>query len=135
MSGLRFEVPGIPVGKGRPRFVRATGRTYTPDRTVAFEDRVGFYAVAAGAVVMEGPVHLEVWAYWPCPKSKHRKRNPRPEGPRTSKPDADNVLKVVADALNGICYQDDSQITDATIRKRTAAQGQPARTVITVKEA
>ena len=33
------------------------------------------------------------------------------------KPDADNILKVVADALNGIAYQDDKQIVLAEARK------------------
>ena len=35
----------------------------------------------------------------------------------TKKPDADNVLKVVADSLNHIAYKDDSQIVDAYVRK------------------
>ena len=35
----------------------------------------------------------------------------------TKKPDADNIMKAVADALNGIAYKDDSQIVNVTIAK------------------
>jgi Holliday junction resolvase RusA-like endonuclease len=33
------------------------------------------------------------------------------------KPDADNLLKTIADALNGVCYSDDSQIVEVTLNK------------------
>lgn len=35
-----------------------------------------------------------------------------------TKPDWDNVGKIVSDALNGIAYRDDSQIVDARVVKR-----------------
>jgi hypothetical protein len=33
------------------------------------------------------------------------------------KPDSDNVVKVVADSLNGIAYRDDVQLVDVSMRK------------------
>lgn len=42
------------------------------------------------------------------------KRRPSPY----KKPDSDNIAKVVADALNGIAYDDDAQIADLTVIKR-----------------
>ena len=33
------------------------------------------------------------------------------------KPDIDNVLKVVLDALNGVAYKDDSRVVAVTARK------------------
>jgi Holliday junction resolvase RusA-like endonuclease len=36
----------------------------------------------------------------------------------TSRPDLDNYEKVVTDALNGVCYEDDSQICDVIKSKR-----------------
>ncbi len=42
------------------------------------------------------------------------KRRPSPH----KKPDSDNIAKVVADALNGIAYDDDAQIADLTVIKR-----------------
>lgn len=35
----------------------------------------------------------------------------------TKKPDADNVLKAVLDALNGLAWVDDAQVFSATVRK------------------
>lgn len=35
-----FTIPGEPCGKGRPRFVRQTGRTYTPEKTARYENLV-----------------------------------------------------------------------------------------------
>ena len=36
---VEFTVPGIPVGKGRPRFMK-NGHTYTPQKTRDYEDKV-----------------------------------------------------------------------------------------------
>lgn len=36
---LRFEVPGEPTGKGRPRMMK-NGHTYTPEKTVLYENLV-----------------------------------------------------------------------------------------------
>jgi Holliday junction resolvase RusA-like endonuclease len=35
----------------------------------------------------------------------------------TKKPDADNILKLAADSLNGLAYVDDKQIVSAVIHK------------------
>ena len=62
MSATTFRVPGTPVGKGRVRFVRKTGRTFTPTKTARFEERVAFFAEAAGLPLLSGPVELSVVA-------------------------------------------------------------------------
>lgn len=36
---IRFSVPGKPLGKGRPRFSRASGRAFTPAKTVSYEGK------------------------------------------------------------------------------------------------
>lgn len=51
MKSVSFEIPGPPQGKARPRVVRAkngASLTYTPDKTVAYEElvRLRFKAVA-----------------------------------------------------------------------------------------
>lgn len=35
----------------------------------------------------------------------------------TVKPDTDNISKIILDALNGLAYYDDNQVTDLTIYK------------------
>lgn len=122
MGPLVIVVPGEPRGKGRPRFVSTPrgGRTYTDAETVAFERMVAWCAKQAGAVPVGGPVNMTVRAYLQIPKSASKKRQAemlagidRP----TKKPDADNILKALADGLNGIAIHDDTQIVDLTISK------------------
>lgn len=48
-------------------------------------------------------------------------------GHKATKPDLDNLVKLVLDACNGIAYVDDGQVVD--VRARKWATG-PARTVL-----
>ena len=119
---IEIVVPQTPVGKGRARFVKATGRTYTPQKTVAFEGLVALAGqeAMAGAAPLDGPLKVVVSAYFPVPASKPKKWQAAALDGRirpTKKPDGDNVLKAIADALNLIVWIDDAQIVDATVRK------------------
>ena len=51
--------------------------------------------------------------------------------PITRTGDLDNLFKAISDALNGVAYDDDSQIIDATIRK---FYGEQAKAEITIRE-
>ena len=93
---VTFEVPGDPHGKGRPKFAR----------------RGNFVQTYTDAIKLA------------VPKSYSKKRTEaclngleRP----TKKPDWDNVAKSICDAMNGIVYQDDTQIVDAHVTKVYAA--------------
>lgn len=50
----------------------------------------------------------------------------------TKKPDSDNILKAVADALNQVAYRDDKQIVDTQVRK---FYSETPRTVISIRKA
>ena len=63
---------------------------------------------------------LRILAYYSIPKSGSKKLKEqklaniiRP----TKKPDMDNVVKMIADALNQVAYKDDTQIVDCQVRK------------------
>lgn len=119
---IEIVVPQTPVGKGRARFVKATGRTYTPQKTVAFEGLVALAGqeAMAGAAPLDGPMTLLIDAYFPIPKSRPKKWQAAARAGAvrpTGKPDGDNVMKAVGDALNTIVWVDDSQIVDARVRK------------------
>lgn len=131
---ISFTVPGTPVAKGRPRFARAGRhvRTFTPEKTVAFQDRVRLFASEAGVTPLEGPVSLAVYAWWPM-RGQPRKRVPRPAEWKGTKPDADNVGKAVADALNGIAYRDDSQVARLTVHTFYAGQDGQAHTFVELR--
>lgn len=111
---LRFTVPGEPVAKGRPRFTRA-GRSYTPTKTERYENlvRMSYVQKYGNRKPAEVPLQLSIRAIFPIPKSWSKKKRAAAEAdnvPKISRPDLDNVLKAVADGLNGVAWTDDSLI-------------------------
>jgi Holliday junction resolvase RusA-like endonuclease len=67
-----------------------------------------------------GSIKAEVCAIYEPPKSvskKTREKMINGEIPYTKKPDVDNILKSVCDALNEVTYDDDAQINDARVIK------------------
>lgn len=51
-------------------------------------------------------------------------------GPKTTKPDSDKLARSVLDALTGIVFEDDSQVTDLQVTK---AFGSPARAELKIR--
>lgn len=121
---IQFTIPGQPVAKGRPKFSSAGGfvKAYTPAKTREYEGRIAALATRAMAgrepsarpieVLLE--LRMEIPASW-----TKAKRLAASLGTvrATKKPDADNVLKGVKDACNGIVWVDDSQVVVITVRK------------------
>lgn len=129
---VQFIVPGEPQGKGRPRF--GNGRTYTPAKTIEYERRIATRAAEAmPCPATELPVHVRVDAYKGIPKSWTRAKRIRAmDGQEIpGKPDLDNVAKAVLDALNGVVYADDVQVTRLVVTKQYSLE---PRLVVTVKE-
>lgn len=124
-GSIVLTVAGKPTGKGRPKF--GNGRTYTPAPTRAAEARVRDAWVEAGCPRLpEGPVWLYLEVVVERPASHWKKdgtlsaageRLPYP----LTRPDLDNVLKLVSDALNDRAYKDDAHIVDAREVRRWAA--------------
>jgi Holliday junction resolvase RusA-like endonuclease len=113
---------GRPIAKGRPRFNRQTGVAYTPPRTAKYETELKFAAaqVMGARPPLDGPLKLEMDVVAPVPASWPKKKQAAAlsgELRPTGKPDLDNFMKVI-DAANLIVWIDDSQIVDATLRKR-----------------
>jgi Holliday junction resolvase RusA-like endonuclease len=128
---MRFEVPGKPFAKQRPRFNRKTGRVYTPDQTVTYEGMVARRAADMGLPVLEGPVRLKITAIFEPAKSwSKQKRADHLWNPHTQKPDLDNIEKAIMDALNGVAFKDDSQVCDKVARKMW---GSTAKTIVEVE--
>lgn len=106
----------LPVGKGRPRF--GNGHTYTPQKTKDAEELIAWTAKQAGVPFFSGPVEMIVECRFQMPQTWSKKKQDQFNNkPRESRPDIDNVLKLCGDALNGVAYSDDAQITKATISK------------------
>lgn len=125
---ITIRLAGVPEGKGRARstLIKPRGKpafisNYTPANTRRYESNLKFVAqeVMGDRVPLEGPLKVCVFASFPVPASWSKKKQAaalagqiRP----TTKPDADNLMKVL-DALNQVVWRDDSQIVDGFVRK------------------
>lgn len=120
-----FTIPGEPKGKGRPRFARRGSyvQTYTPDSTAAYEEKVKrcyYQQCRSHNFGSDEMLQVHILAKYPIAKSVSQKKRGMMLAHRlrpTVKPDADNIIKIVCDALNGIAYGDDKQIVDAHFHK------------------
>jgi Holliday junction resolvase RusA-like endonuclease len=117
----RFIIPGRPQGKERPR-ISKSGGVYTPARTKAYENLIkGCYTEQCSGISFGSKsIRMSVKAYVP-PLSRFRKAEKLAalsgEIKPTAKPDADNILKAVLDALNGLAYDDDRYIYKLEIER------------------
>jgi Holliday junction resolvase RusA-like endonuclease len=107
-----------PRGKGRPRFSKS-GHAFTDSKTRQYE--AALRAVIKKAY--EGPlipktIPVGIDAVFNVPQIKKPVRDMP-----TVKPDADNLVKSLLDALNGILIEDDSQVCELNVKKRYAAEG------------
>lgn len=116
---IKLTIPGPPCAKQRPRLGKYG--TYTPEKTMNYETLVKeLYIVEHHNRQLEGALSMTVRAYFQIPKSASQKKAVEMQEGKirpTTKPDWDNVGKIVADALNGLAYRDDSQIVRATVEK------------------
>lgn len=122
---IKFTVLGEPQGKGRPKFSRQGGfvKTYTPDKTVLYENliRLEYQRQCPGQRFADKePLAMRIKAYYSIPASASKVRQQAMEAGEirpTKKPDADNIIKVVADSLNGIAYRDDKDLIRVGLEK------------------
>lgn len=118
---IKFTVPGKPQGKQRVRVTIRGGyaRAYTPEQTASYENLIKLSYNSAEPPT-ERAVRLWVNIYYQIPKSfsKIKRVDALAQLLRPCvKPDADNVIKCVCDALNGIAYKDDVQIIGINAEK------------------
>jgi Holliday junction resolvase RusA-like endonuclease len=111
---ILYKLYGEPVAKGRPRFTRQ-GRAYTPAKTKTYEDEVAVMAKAAMHCLepLTTPVAVFVYVTFAVPQSYSKKRREAClEGleRHVKRPDLDNIVKAITDGMNGVVYEDDSQI-------------------------
>jgi Holliday junction resolvase RusA-like endonuclease len=123
---IQFTIPGEPVGKGRPRATTINGmaRMYTPKKTASYEARVIDAFVRAGGVMLGGNIAMSIHATFSMPMSWSMKKRQAMDGAYCAKNiDADNVAKIVCDALNSIAYADDRQVVNLKVEKRWGKSG------------
>lgn len=114
---VSFVVPGNPFGKQRSRSTKS-GRHYTPQETVRYENLVMMQAMQA--MGDRPPVDIDVGmmfvAVFPIPKGftkAQRAAALADELRPTKKPDKSNIEKALEDGMNQVVFKDDSQITES----------------------
>ena len=98
---IKFNVPMTP--RPAPRADSNEKQRYSPKWSREFKDTVATYAKQAmqGQAPLTGAISLVAEFY-----------KPRPKDPKSVKyGDIDNLIKAIMDTLQGICYENDAQVT------------------------
>ena len=146
MSSFTITVDGPPRAKSRavPHFVTGGGNRriglHTSPAQRAAEEQIKVLAALQmrrqriSEDQRDVIADVEVIAHFPVPGGGSARVRERliTQGRRARRPDGDNIAKTVKDALNGIAYHDDGQVSDLVVRKRWCARGDE-RVVVTVR--
>lgn len=127
---IRITVPGPPRALERNRHRIVTTRdkrqfvaNYLPSQSAKEQSTIRWYASQAmnGRAPIDCPIELRFAAYLAVPASWSKKKQAAALADQLrpgSKPDLSNLIKQCEDAMNSICYRDDSLITDCALFKR-----------------
>lgn len=143
---ISFSLPGPGEGKDRHRSRIARDRqgelyihNYNTDKTNSYEDMVRLYAKhaiqRAGGWTVNGQFWLAVTTYKRQPKGRPKAwKALADEGAIRdgTRPDWDNIGKVVSDALNEIAYKDDARVVFASLEKRYARDDEAERVEVRI---
>lgn len=141
-ESIKFTVPGEPVpqprqrhriaGKGPKAFVQ----NYTPAKHPVNDYKQAIQLEAAKVFdgePIDSPLLLEVVFIFKRQSNRIWKTKPMPRYLHQQKPDIDNLLKSLKDALNKKVWVDDSQVCKVSAIKWRAAGDEEPRTEITIK--
>lgn len=130
MKSIEFKVIGKIRGKARPRFygtskidtTKVNVRAYKSKNDKVYENiiKASYYEADGFKFPDNSYLRMTLIMYFSIPKSYPKKRKQRCiegiERP-AKKPDTDNVLKNVCDALNEVAYKDDIQVIEVISSK------------------
>ena len=117
-----FVIQGKAQAKQRPRFNTHTGRTYTPNKTINYENwvKICYLEKYKDKELMDKPLRVTIRAFLEIPKSTSKKKKQQMLDNKILpmvKPDTDNIAKSILDSLNGIAYKDDKQVAELIVYK------------------
>lgn len=129
---IQFFVPGKPAPQGSKRHVGngimiESSKSIKGWRTLVGE--LAYQHFPAGPIPRPHAVAVELRFVMPRP-SATPKRRPTPAA--IKRPDIDKLTRGCLDALSGVGYQDDSQVTTVFASKRIAEAGETSGVAVTV---
>ncbi len=110
-----FTILGDPRPQGRPRFYRRGNfvGAYDPKKSRNYKQTLAAQIAAQNPeYIQDGAISLECEFIFARPKTL-----PKKVVDHTKKPDLDNLLKALKDAMTGIVWHDDAQIVSLSARK------------------
>lgn len=110
-----FILLGNPKAQGRPKFYRRGNfvGAYDPKDSREYKETVAAQLAAQNPIYIgEGAISLECEFTFTRPKSL-----PKKVVDHLKKPDLDNLVKGIKDAMKGIIWKDDSMVVSLTARK------------------
>lgn len=122
-NAIEFTVYGEPVAQARARATTINGRVkmYDPKKSSEYKNYIRLVASQhAPKELLDGPIQLDVKIYKPTLKSFSKKKKEMAEQGvlrPTTKPDVDNYVKAIKDALKNVIWKDDSQVVDLQVSK------------------
>ena len=129
-SGICLRIPGVPVAQPRQRnsIMKIAGRlmahNYTPARHPVNQWKAAValaWQQRTTEPPLEGPVYLSVSFVMPRPGRLDAKRYSGRAMWHDKKPDCDNLVKSLKDALSGLAWKDDAQVCQLMCSKSYAA--------------
>jgi crossover junction endodeoxyribonuclease RusA len=131
---ITFRVASVPVPKGSMRaWVRGKHAVLTSDNKglKGWEAVVRAQAQAHVGQLEPGPLSVSLAFALPRTKSLPK----RSERPHQTKPDLDKLARAVLDALTGVAFNDDAQVTALGCSKRYALAGEQPGVLVSLQTA
>ncbi|WP_349687565.1 RusA family crossover junction endodeoxyribonuclease [Acidaminococcus sp. DS4831] len=135
-------VMGEPVAQGRPRFSQVCGHVTArdPDKSKNYKALVRseaqrIYEMDKAFAPIDGPCYMLLTVGRSIPKSWSKKKQAmaiKGEIRPTSKPDLDNYIKGILDAINTVIVKDDSRVVGINAIKRY--QSNPGVDIIIIED-
>lgn len=124
MQEINLIVYGEPKAQGRPRFARRGNfvSAYDDPKSAEYKDTV--YSVAVEnrpPEPLQSALSVKITCFRSIPAAFSKRRQELAEAGEMypiTKPDIDNYVKGIKDALKGVMWRDDSQVVNLTAYKR-----------------
>ena len=114
-------IPGLPVPQPRAKATRrgSHAAVYTPTNADAWKAKIAHEVAEVVKAPMVGALRVHLRFRFPRPKSHFGAKGLRPTAPEyhTGRPDVDNLAKAILDALRGIAWTDDGQVSILRVSK------------------